>query len=37
MIQKAKAKLILFYGIDNPTDKQVAEFLLFGKINIGGN
>lgn len=32
IIEQAKATLILFYGIDNPTKEQVAKFILFGEI-----
>lgn len=32
MYDKAKAELILFYGIDKPTDRQVANYILFGRI-----
>ena len=31
-IEQARAMLILFYRIDNPTKKQIAEFILFGRI-----
>lgn len=30
--EKARAMLILFFGIDSPTEKQVAEFILFGRV-----
>lgn len=30
--EKARAMLILFFGIDIPTEKQVAEFILFGRV-----
>lgn len=29
---KARATLILFYGINNPTEKQIAKFILFGEL-----
>ena len=32
MIEQARAELILFHGIDEPTDKQIAEYILFGII-----
>lgn len=31
-IEQARAVLILLYGIDDPTDKQIAMFLLFGEV-----
>lgn len=31
--EKARAMLILFYRIDNPTEKQVAEFVLFERVS----
>lgn len=31
--EKARAMLILFYRIDNPTEKQIAEFILFGRVS----
>lgn len=31
--EKARAMLILFYKIDNPTKKQIAEFILFGRVS----
>lgn len=30
--EKARAILILFYKIDNPTKKQIAEFILLGRV-----
>lgn len=30
-LREARAKLSLFYGIDNPTSKQAAMFALYGK------
>ena len=33
-IEQARAMLILFYRIDNPTKKQIAEFILFGRVFI---
>jgi len=30
--EKARAILILYYNIDNPTAAQIAQFLLFNKI-----
>ena len=30
--KKAKAILILFYGINEPTEQQIAKFILYGKI-----
>ena len=30
--EKARAMLILFFGIDIPTEKQVAEFILYGRV-----
>ena len=30
--EKARAMLILFYRIDNPTKKQIAEFILYGRV-----
>ena len=32
-IEQARAMLILFYRIDNPTIKQIAEFILFGRVS----
>lgn len=32
-IEQARAMLILFYRIDNPTKKQIAEFILFGRVS----
>ena len=32
MLEQARAELILFFGIDEPTDKQIAEYILFGVI-----
>lgn len=32
-IKQARAILILFYKIDNPTEKQIAEFILFGRVS----
>ena len=31
-IEQAKEILILAYGIDNPTQKQIADYIFFGKI-----
>jgi hypothetical protein len=31
--EKARAMLILFFGIDSPTEKQVAEFILYGRVS----
>ena len=31
-IEQARATLILLHGIDKPTDRQVAAFLLFGEV-----
>ena len=31
--EQARAMLILFYRIDNPTKKQIAEFILFGRVS----
>lgn len=31
-VEQARATLILLYGIDEPTEKQVAMFLLFGVV-----
>ena len=30
--EKARAMLILFFGIDSPTEKQIAEFILYGRV-----
>ena len=30
--EKAREMLILFFGIDIPTEKQVAEFILYGRV-----
>ena len=30
--EKARAMLILFFGVDSPTEKQVAEFILYGRV-----
>lgn len=30
--EKAKAILSLFYGINYPTERQIAKFILYGKI-----
>ena len=30
--EKARAMLILFFGIDSPTEKQIAEFILYGRF-----
>jgi hypothetical protein len=30
--EKARAMLILFFGIDIPTEKQVSEFILYGRV-----
>ncbi len=30
-IEQAKAKLRLFYGVDNPTDRQAAMFVIYGE------
>ncbi len=32
-IEQARAILVLKYGIYEPTEKQIAEFLLFGEVN----
>lgn len=32
-IEKARAILILFYRIDNPTKKQITEFILLGRVS----
>lgn len=32
VIEQARATLILFHGIDNPTKEQVARFVLFGEV-----
>lgn len=29
--ETAKAMLILYYGIKNPTDKQIARYILYGR------
>ena len=31
-VESAKAYLKLFYRIDNPTEYQVAQFILFGEV-----
>ncbi len=31
-IEKARAELILFHDIDNPTKEQIAMFLVFGEV-----
>jgi len=31
-VEKARAMLILFYNIDEPTEQQIAKFILFGRI-----
>lgn len=31
-IEQARAILILLHGIDDPTEKQIAMFLLFGEV-----
>ncbi len=28
---EARAALVLFYGIDNPTEKQIYFYILYGK------
>lgn len=28
----AKAILILYYGINEPTEEQIAKFILYGRI-----
>lgn len=30
--EQARAILILYHGIDNPTKEQVARFILFGEV-----
>ncbi len=30
--EKARAILILFYGIKEPTERQICKFILYGKI-----
>lgn len=30
-MKEARAKLSIFYGIDNPSDREVAMFALYGK------
>jgi len=30
-LREARAKLVTFYGIENPTDRQTAMFALYGK------
>lgn len=30
--EQARATLILLYGVDDPTEKQIAMFLLFGEV-----
>lgn len=32
MEERARAKLTLLYGIDNPSDYQVAMYLLLGMV-----
>ena len=32
MVERVRAVLILYYGIDTPTEKQIAEFILFGQV-----
>lgn len=32
MVEQARAELILFFGVNDPTDKQIAEYILFGII-----
>lgn len=29
---EARAKLILFYGIDEPTERQICFYILYGKV-----
>ncbi len=31
-IEQARATLVLLYGIDKPTDKQIAHFLFFNEV-----
>lgn len=31
-IEQARATLVLLYGINNPTDAQIAHFLLFNEV-----
>ncbi len=31
-LEQAKAMLILYCGIDNPTDEQAEQYQLFGKV-----
>ena len=28
--EQARAILILFYGIDNPTEEQISDYILYG-------
>lgn len=30
--KRARAKLVVLYGIDEPTKQQVCRFILFGRI-----
>lgn len=32
IIEQARATLILFHNIDEPTKEQVARFILFGEV-----
>lgn len=32
IIEQARAELILFHNINNPTKEQVARFILFGEV-----
>lgn len=29
---EARAALVLFHGIDNPTEKQICFYILYGKL-----
>ena len=30
--EQARAILILFYGIDEPTEEQITDMLVFGRV-----
>lgn len=30
--EQARAILILYYGINEPTEKQIAKFILYGRV-----
>lgn len=35
--EQAKSTLILVYGIKEPTDEQIAQFILFGEVHPNSN